>query len=227
MGLHPALLHLWSMKVAGIIILVCVGRTAGAQIPIELFGGHEKTTVDILFFKYFKNRQDENTRWLFFNRNRASVDYRMTATSDLPQFGFTEAISFNHEKLKGFAPVLVGQVLNWGVYPKAGIQYARSSKNITVFTWFVSETLKNPAVDYFLLFRFTPTLSEKINLFTQVESINVFPTGSSDNFNFIQRFRVGIQRNTYQVGAGADFNQTGNNTFTNHYNIGAFIRHEF
>jgi hypothetical protein len=209
------------------IILIGICSTAKAQIPVEIFAGHERTTVDIMFFKYFKNNQGENSRWLFFNRNRASVDYRMTKTTFLPQFGFTEAISFNHEKLKGFAPVIVGQVLSWGVFPKAGIQYAHISKNMTIFTWFVCETLEKPDLDYFLLFRYTPKITEKVNLFTQVESVNAFPTVSTENFSFTQRIRLGIQLKTYQFGTGADFNQTGNKTFTKIYNVGGFIRHEF
>ena len=198
-----------------------------AQIPFEVFGGLEKTTVDIMFFKYFKNKQGENSSWLFFNRNRASIDYRMTKTTFLPQFGFTEAISYNHEKLKGFAPVLVGQVLSWGVSPKAGFQYAHISKNMTIFTWLICETLKKPDLDYFLLFRYTPRLTEKVNLFTQVESVNAFPTVSTDNLSFTQRLRLGLSIKGYQFGAGADFNQTGYNTYTKIYNVGGFIRHEF
>jgi len=215
------------MRKALIIILIASCTNANAQIPVEIFGGHEKTTVDIMFFKFFKNKQGENSRWLFFNRNRASVDYRMTSKTYLPQFGFTEAISYNHPKLKGFAPVLVGQVLSWGVYPKAGIQYAHIRKNMTVFTWMVCETFEKPDLDYFLLFRYTPKLSEKINLFTQVESVNTFPTVSTDNYSFIQRLRLGLSIKSYQFGAGADFNQTGNSTFAKTYNVGGFIRHEF
>lgn len=219
------------MRKALFIILIGICSTSIAQIPVEVFAGHERTTVDIMFFKYFKNNQgnpdSHRDRWLFFNRNRASVDYRMTQTTFLPQFGFTEAISYNHEKLKGFAPVIVGQVLSWGVYPKAGIQYAHISKNMTIFTWLVCETLEKPDLDYFLLFRYTPKLTEKVNLFTQVESVNAFPTVSTDNFSFTQRLRLGIQLKTYQFGAGADFNQTGNTTFTQMYNVGGFIRHEF
>jgi len=202
-----------------------------AQIPVEIFGGQEKTTVDIIFFKYFKNKREVQDgyrdRWLFFNRNRASIDYRMTKTSFLPQFGFTEAISYNHEKLKGFAPVIVGQVLSWGVYPKAGIQYAHISQIMTVFTWLVFETLEKPDIDYFLLFRLTPKLSKKVNLFSQVESVNTFPTTSAKYYNFTQRFRLGLSFKRYQFGAGIDFNQMGNINFTKTYNIGGFIRHEF
>lgn len=215
------------MRKAILIILIGFGGNVKAQIPVEFFAGHERTSVDIMFFKYFKNKQSENSRWLFFNRNRASVDYRMTKTSYLPQFGFTEAISYNHRKLKGFAPVVVGQVLSWGVYPKAGIQYAHIRKNMTIFTWLVCETLEKPDLDYFLLYRYTPKLTEKVNLFTQIESVNGFPTVSTENFSFTQRTRLGIQLKTYQFGAGADFNQTGNTSFTKTYNVGGFIRHEF
>lgn len=215
------------MRKVFIIILFTISINAKAQIPVEIFGGHEKTTVDIMFFKYFKNNQGENSRWLFFNRNRASIDYRMTKTTYLPQFGFTEAISYNHEKLKGFAPVVVGQVLSGGVFPKAGIQYAHINKNITVFTWFVSEIHSNPDIDFFLLFRYTPKISEKLNLYTQFETGNIFPTSSKENFNFTQRLRLGLSIKSYQFGTGVDFNQTGNNTYTKIHNVGGFIRHEF
>lgn len=215
------------MRYIFVFLFTSIFARTEAQIPVEIFLGRDRSTVDIMFFKFFKNREGKNTRWLFFNRNRASIDYRMTQTQYLPQFGFTEAISYNHEKLKGFAPVMVGQVLSWGVYPKAGIQYALVRKNLTVFTWLVSELLEEPDLDYFLLFRYTPRLSEKTNLFTQVESVNAFPTVSSQNFSFTQRFRLGLQFNSYQLGAGADFNQTGHTTFVRTYNLGGFIRHEF
>lgn len=209
------------------IAMLFSGSIAIAQIPVEVFAGHERSTIDIMFFKFFKNKNKENTPFLFFNRNRASVDYRMTKTTFLPQFGFTEAISYNHKKLKGFAPVLVLQVLNRGVFPKAGIQYAFIKKDITIFTWLVCETLKNPNLDYFLLFRYTPKISKILNLFTQAESVNAFPTQSNGNFSFTQRARLGLQISTYQFGAGADFTQNGNNSFVKTYNAGGFFRHEF
>jgi len=209
------------------IFLIAICSQANAQIPFEIFVGSKKTTIDIMFFKFFKNNQGEKTRWLFFNRNRANVDYRMTETNYLPQFGFTEAISYNHEKLNGIAPVLVGQVLSREVSTKIGVQNAIITKKLTIFTWLVCETLEKPVLDYFLLLRYTPELSDNINLFTQIESVNTFPTFRTENFSFSQRLRLGIQFKSYQFGAGADFNQTGNNTFTKIYNAGGFFRHEF
>lgn len=203
------------------------GSGAHGQIPVEVVIGDKRATFDLMFFKFFKNGKEENSKFLFFSRARSAVDYRMTSTSYLPTFGLTEAFSYNHPALKGFAPVAVAQLLNTGIFPKAGVQYAHLRKNLTLFTWFVSETLAEPDLDYFLLVRFTPKITEKLNLYSQFESNNSFPTHATGGFGFIQRARLGIMLKTYQLGAAADFAQSGNASFTNTFNIGGFVRHEF
>lgn len=209
-----------------LVSLIKISDT-NAQIPVEVFAGNKKASFDAMFFKYFKNKNAENSKVLFFSRSRSTIDYKMTTTTNLPTFGLTEAISYNHPKLKGFAPVFVTQILNKGVFPKAGVQFAHIKKEVSIFTWLVCETLEKPNLDYFLLFRYIPKLFEKINLFSQVESVNAFPTVSTDNYSFTQRLRLGLSIKSYQFGAGADFNQTGNTTFAKTYNVGGFIRHEF
>ena len=216
------------MKYALIAIAsVLIGNDAIAQIPVEVFGGYEKATFDVMFFKYFKNKENANTKFLFFNRNRVSVDYKMTSTTNLPTYGFTEAISYNHPKLKGFAPVMIGQFSNKGVYPKAGIQYVHIKNNFLIFTWVVCEIKEKPNMDFFLLTRYEPKLSEKLNLYTQLELVNAFPTEPSISYTFIQRARLGLKIKTWQFGAGADFTEIGSSTFINTNNIGGFLRHEF
>ncbi len=198
-----------------------------AQVPFEVFVGHEKASVDLMFFKFFKKKNGDNSPFLFFNRNRASIDYRMTDTSYLPQFGFTEAISYNPKKLKGFAPVAVGQVLSWGVFPKAGIQYAHTSKRFTAFTWLVSETMQNPKLDYYFLLRYKPRITKKLNLFNQLEFLAVLPTNQLQNRQFYQRARLGIEWTTWQAGVGIDLSQVGRTNYQNGTNYGAFVRHIF
>jgi hypothetical protein len=197
-----------------------------AQIPVEVFAGQKKTSFDLMFFKFVKYKE-ANSKFLFFNRNRVSLDYRQTAKNYLPSFGFTEAISYNHIKLIGFAPVVVAQLNNFGIFPKAGIQYYRRKNNFTFFSWVVCETLKNPNLDLFVLARYEPKLSEKVNLFTQLEFINAFPTKSNANYSLFQRIRVGLKIEDWQYGVGADFNEIGNKTFLNTNNIGGFLRHVF
>ncbi|MEY3420565.1 MAG: hypothetical protein RIR48_850, partial [Bacteroidota bacterium] len=209
-------------KLFVVIAMLLFRGIAFAQIPVEVFAGHKKATVDIMFFKYFKNKDGQNAKFLFFNRNRASIDYTMTETTNLPQFGFTEAFSYNHEKLEGFAPVVVMSILNRGVYPKAGIQFAKIKKVYTIFSWIVSETLKEPNIDFFFLARYTPKLSEKLNLFSQIELVNAFPSVEQNNFSFTQRFRLGLKIKELQFGAGLDLSQLGRNDFTTTENFGGF-----
>jgi hypothetical protein len=197
-----------------------------AQIPVEVFAGDKKTSFDLMFFKFVKNKE-VNSKFLFFNRNRVNLDYRQTSKTYLPVFGFTEAVSYNHSKLKGFAPVIVAQINNYGVYPKAGVQYFHRKSDFTFFSWVVCETLKDPNLDLFVLTRYEPKLTEKLNLFTQLELVNAFPTENNANYNLFQRVRVGLRIKEWQFGFGADFNEVGNKTFVTTTNIGGFLRHEF
>ena len=201
--------------------------TVVAQIPAEVFTGNKKSTIDIMFFKYFNNKEGNASRLLFFNRNRAGVDYAMTSTTNLPQFGFTEALSYNHKKLKGFAPVLVTQIFNSGIYSKAGIQMARIKPQLTIFSWLVCETKHKPFIDFFFLGRYTPGITDRLNLFSQVELVKAMPTGGERNFSFTQRLRLGLKLKTFQFGIGADFLQTGRTDFKTTINTGGFIRYEF
>lgn len=217
-----------NLKISSVAVAMLFFKSiAFAQIPVEVFAGHKKTTIDIMFFKFFKHKEGQNSKWLFFNRNRASIDYAMTPTMNLPQFGFTEAISYNHPKLKGFAPVVVGSVLNRGVYPKAGIQFAKIGKNYTIFSWSVCEIWKEPIIDFFFLARFTPKLTETFHLFSQIELVHAFPTVEQKTFSFAQRFRLGLKIKEVQFGVGLDLSQFGRNSFTKTENFGGFVRYEF
>jgi len=180
-----------------------------------------------MFFKFIKKKDGDISRFLFFNRNRANLDYAMTKTTNLPQFGFTEAFSYNHEKLKGFAPVAVVQVLNKGVYPKAGIQFAKLMKNYTIFTWIIAETSENPDIDIFFLGRYTPKFTNTLNMFFQLEFINTFPSFIQNYFTFIQRYRIGFRTKGIQYGVGLDFSQAGRNVYLKTENFGGFLRYEF
>lgn len=209
---------------AGVLISV----SSFSQIAVEGFVGDQKTTADILFFKYFKNKEGNNSKFLFFNRNRASMDYRQTASAYLPQFGFTEAVSYNHPALKGFAPVAVVQIFNTGTFPKIGVQYFHQKKHFMFFTWAVIETMQKPLVDYFVLTRFQPQVSAKVQLFFQLELVNTLPTAAENNYNFIQRMRLGLHlAESWQTGVGADFAQNGRTEFVTTSNIGVFLRKEF
>jgi hypothetical protein len=210
-----------------LILLLFMSAKVSAQIPVEIFAGNERATFDMMYFKYTKKRSGENSRFLFFNRNRASVDYRMTSSEYLPSFGITGAISYNAPSLNGLAPVIVTQIFNRSVLMKGGVQYAYQKKRLTVFSWLVAETMSDPKIDFFFLGRYTPKLTEKTDLFIQAETINAFATSSGKENSFVQRIRVGLKISYWQFGAGIDLSQTSRKEFTAHSNAGVFLRHEF
>jgi hypothetical protein len=210
-----------------VIVMVYTIEISIAQIPVEVVGGHQKASFDLMFFKFFKKKTGQNSNFLFFSRERAVVDYQQTNTVNLPQFGFTEAISYNHPILKGIAPVFVSQILNRGTYAKTGLQYAHITKNTTVFGWVVSELGQKPSVDVFFLVRYTPKLTGTLRLYTQWETSNSFPSTKTKPFAFVQRMRLGLKLRDWQFGVAADTSQTGRNQFSNTENAGVFLRHEF
>ena len=175
----------------------------------------------------FSKCQRPALAFLFFSRTRASVDYKITSTTNLPSFGLTEAFSYNAPKLKGVAPVAVVQLLNRGVYPKAGVQYVLLRKEVTLFTWLVSEPDNEPVVDHFLLVRYTPKITERYQLFLQAESISAFPSQANENRSFTQRFRLGLMRSAFQFGAGIDLTEAGRDEYTGTQNTGLFLRYDF
>ena len=217
-------------KQLSIVILVALllcGSGAFAQIPVELMVGHHKASIDLMFFKYLKQKDNTNSRWLFFSRARATMDYKMTSSTNLPSFGLTEALSYNPRNWKGFAPVAVVQVFNRGVFPKAGIQYAHVAQRFTIFSWVVTETMKSPDIDYFILCRATPRLSSSLDLFSQIELVNSFPTVEASSFSFIQRIRLGLSGGHMQYGLALDLTQAGRNSWASTTNFGGFLRYVF
>lgn len=202
------------------------GGTVGAQIPVELFTGNEKTTLDLMFFRFFNNAKKESSPFLFFNRNRVSLDYRMTGSSYLPQFGFTEAVSYNHPRLGGFAPVAVVQLLNSGVFPKAGIQYVFMQSDLTVFSWLVSDLRKHAAIDYYLLMRYRKSVTDHLKLYIQFESLNSLYT-TSVHWQFVQRLRLGLSKAKFQFGLGTDLSERTKSDQAMSSTTGLFFRYEF
>ncbi len=202
-----------------ILLIVLLRLEVLAQIPVEAFFGNERTTADVLWFRYFKNAEDQPSKFLFFNRSRASVDY-----SNQTAFGLTNAVSYNFKS--GLGLVAVAQFFGNGFFPKAGIQYYTRKKNWTIFTWMVSETWSKPSFDWFVLSRFEPALNENLKLFAQFETLSV--TNNQGQYQFTQRVRIGVGfKPAWQIGLGGDFQQIKSENRIQTHNLGLFLRKEF
>ena len=202
-----------------LFVVLLFGNMANGQ-SAEYYAGHERTGVDIMWFRNFLNKTDEKTPFLFFSRNRASIDYHASPAA----FGSTNAISYNFKN--GMGMVGVASFLNNGFTPKAGIQFYRQKNDWMFFGWFVSDLEKEGNLDVFGMLRYRPKLSDNWRGFAQVE---VFPvlTPATGNWNLTQRIRLGINYHRLATGFALDLNQQGKQNWIKTSNAGGFLRYEF
>jgi hypothetical protein len=202
-----------------IIAFVTFATTVFSQ-SVETYAGHKRAGVDLMWFKYIKNKKDEKTPFLFFSRNRASTDYENTPTA----FGSTNAVSYNFKN--GLGLVAVGSFVNAGLTPKAGVQYVKMQGDFLFFGWLVADLKKEGSVDLFGMFRWQPKLKEQWRLFSQLELFPVY-NPASGFLSLTQRLRLGGKYRSWTAGLMADFNQSGVENFTRTNNVGGFLRHDF
>jgi hypothetical protein len=195
-------------------------RGVAAAQSMEYYAGHKRTGVDLMWFKYFRDRKNQPTAFLFFSRNRASVDYKNSPAV----FGSTNAVSYNFKN--GVGLVGVASFLNAGFTPKAGVQYYRQKGACMFFGWLVADLKSEGNVDLFGMFRYQPKINENWKGFGQVELFPIY-TPHSQFWSLTQRIRLGAKYLAWAGGLVMDFNQMGNKAFTTTNNIGCFVRYEF
>ena len=201
------------------LAMLLSGGIAKAQ-SVESYAGHKRAGVDLMWFKFFKDGKGEKTPFLFFSRNRASLDYHNTPTA----FGSTNAVSYNFKN--GIGVVAVGSFLNAGFTPKAGAQFVKAKGDFLFFGWLVADLKKAGNLDLFGLFRWQPELRKEWRVFSQVELFPVF-NPENDVWNITQRLRLGAKYHGWAAGFMADFNQAGKSDFAKTENVGGFLRYDF
>lgn len=195
-------------------------RSVASAQSVEVYGGHQRTGVDLMWFKNFKNAEEEPSSFLFFSRNRASINEPDASTA----FGSTNAVSYNFKN--GLGIVAVGAFLNAGFTTKTGLQYFKSRGDFMFFGWLVTDLKKQGSIDLFGMFRYQPQIGSQWRLFSQVELFPVF-SPQKGLWNLTERLRLGAWHHDWAAGAMADFNQTGRNDFIQTGNLGIFLRHDF
>lgn len=215
------------MKKSILIIVIFLASTVLAQIPAEIFAGDKKATLDVLFFKSFRDSEGKNTSWVLFNREKVSLDYKMTPDDNKPFFVAMQAISYSPAVLGGFGPVAVSLITNDGMYPKLGFQFVHATSDFMFFGWLIGETLKDPDVDLYLYAKYTPVISGNTRLFAQIETNTAFPAYTGGEPSLFQCLRLGLMFDGFQAGLGLDLTQKGKDNLKMTENTGVFIRYEF
>lgn len=208
------------MKKCYIVFATLLFGSVAISQSVELYAGDKRFGADVMWFKNFKNHQQENTPFLFFSRNRASSDYDNKSGS----FGSTNAVSYNFKN--GLGIVAVASFINSGFSPKVGIQFVKMKGDFMFFGWLVTDLKKNGNSDLFALIRYQPTLSKNWKLFSQAELFPVY-NFKNEYWNITERLRLGVKKNKTAFGLMMDFNQLGITNFTTKENTGAFLRYEF
>ena len=199
-------------------ILLFVGL-AKAQ-SVEIYAGNRRTGIDIMWFKKIKNAKEKPTAFLFFSRNRASVNYHNAPTV----FASTNAVSYNFKN--GLGVVGVASLLYAGLTPKAGIQFYKQKKDFMFFGWLVADIQHKGNIDLFGMFRYQPKINTQLQVFNQLELFTIYnPTTSI--WNLTQRIRLGVKCLNWAGGFMTDLNQIGKTNFTTTENVGGFLRYEF
>lgn len=202
-----------------LVVMLLIEGIAHAQ-SVELYAGHERAGLDIMWYKFLKSDSGKQLPLLFFSRARANTNWDNAPTA----FGSTNAISFNFKN--GLGIVAVGSFLNEGFTPKAGVQWVRAKGDFLFFGWLVSEFKKKGNVDLFGLLRYTPKLNDSWRLFSQAELFPVF-NPDLETWSLTQRLRIGAKYQPWAAGIMADFNQTGRTGFVKTANVGGFFRYDF
>lgn len=198
----------------GIIAIISFGFTQSAHAEsgnLELLAGNSSTTFDAKVFSPLPHN------FGFFLRERASVDYDLHVNS----FTETDAI---YSLPAGFS--LFGGVQAYtpeGIVPRVGGDYFKQFEDFTGYAALTIKTAKDPNAELTLRFSYSPKITKDVSLFFQVEGIGDF---GFDGHQFsTERFRLGIQRETYRIGIGADVIQE--TKLVDEANIGVFVAKKF
>lgn len=201
-----------------LVTLVTLGFSTRllAQIPSELFVGHQKAQYEL----FWSRPIDKEKRVTFFNYNRLALPY---ANRDQYEFMLYSIGTYNFNKTWGGSAG--GFVFNGGLTPIVAVSYTAQGKN-----WFINlfptvELRRNPNYELFGFANYTPALTERIRLFTQL-IVNTNFNFRQHNFS-LQQLRLGLWRSGFQFGAGIDLTTTSSTEPTQFStNAGLFIRKE-
>ena len=214
--------------IIGLGLLWMTTAATKAQIPLEVLAGPKRSSLDLMFFHFLGKDATRPGRFLYFNRNRVSQEYRIGDTLMLPLWGWTGAISYGRTAWKGFAPVLSYQVGSFENALKPGLQYAHQKHETTFFSWLVCDPFRRFPLELFALFRRTFPSDKKLKFYIQAESFHRLQAEAILVSFHTHRLRIGLHFKQSQYGLGFDYhhNWVGRNR-TTVFHPGIFFRTVF
>ncbi len=202
-------------------LLLGGGCTLGAQVPVEILAGHRQLQHEFFLFKDLDTKQ----RASLFSMARFAVDYQDEAANS--SF-ISSQLTYNLSSSWGLSAG--ANYADGDFAPIVALSYTYISPKEDLFlnifpTFIIEEEL---SYELFGLLFYTPRLSEKYSLFSQL----LFGVNLNRGFNqhqySYQQMRLGVgYKDWFQVGLGLDKNWIGSGDqllYAN--NFGLFIRKE-
>lgn len=199
------------MKSVILFLSLIMSTSVVAQIPVEVFAGHEQVQHEFFFFEDI----DKKAKWNLFSVGRFAVDYQDEALNS--SFISSQA-TYNLSKSWGIS---TGGIYSEGDFaPIVAVSYIYANEAGTFFinlfpTWIIREKAE---YEMFGLAFFTPKINDKLNLFSQL----IFGTTMNNRFNehvfSYQQIRLGLDLvGKFQFGFALDQNVLGTGELPNSY----------
>lgn len=212
-------------RVWSLLISLFLAFALQAQVPFEHMIGTENASFDVLFAKPLKMKAGDNSPFGLFTRNRVEFP-SFTDKQNAPFFLSLNILSFNLKWTGNLNPVLQAQVDNFGFTLKTGLQWLHIAEKHFFLIIATYDFYTRPLIDNFLVYRWFPRLSSKLQGFLQFEMVNLVPLREGVNV-LKQRLKLGRKKGEWQYGLGLDHNLIGVSQLQSSLNPGVFLRYEF
>ena len=196
---------------AATIALSPTPATAGGSV--EAMTGHKSTTIDT------KISAEVAPKTNLFVRQMTTADYK----GDVSVFGLAD---LSYKIVDGLD--IVGEIQaapGMGVIPRVGAQYFGQCGDLTLYVLGTVKAGEKPDGEFVTVIGYTPELTEGVSLLTSIE--NLTSVGENGHQFSGQKLRLGVTLDDkYQIGAGADLTEVGNEG-TLEGNVGGFVGLKF
>ncbi|MFD2033811.1 hypothetical protein ACFSKL_03360 [Belliella marina] len=201
--------------------LILITNTIYAQIPVEVFAGHKQAQHGFFLFKDLDSAQKVS----LFSIARFAVDYE---EAFLNSSFVSSQIIYNFNR-------------NWGISSGGSFSENEFSPTIAISYQYGNERgdfymnifptmiIKDkPEFDLFGLVFYTPKLTDKWSVFSQIIFGSIVNTKFNQHLFSYQQLRLGLgYKKLFQFGLGIDQNIIGSGKAINYSNnAGVFIRKE-
>lgn len=201
-----------------IVLFALVIKVLPAQVPTQVFAGHEATEFNFMWNGYL----DKKEKFTLFNFTFFETDYNEQSNNT---YEIYQVIIYNLNKKWGVAGG--GRFIANEFISEAALSFQAFGKDLYLNLFpsvRYTPSLEEAGYSVFGMVIYTPKLNDKWSFFNQVIFEPLF-NNEGHVFSY-QQLRIGLgYRSAFQFGLGANLSQVGD-SFENETNLGVFVRKE-